>query len=177
VKIKPRIEEILGYDAGYNRQLQRWRLGERQLDIAGCEQESEKQRFKGDPHDLIVFEENLRRRSYSICRVTSILNAARSRVLRQVSTCAARGIRTPRPARQTWGRVQLYLPAFAQSAHPNYVTLGGKPEDCDPKQFSQLTNLFLRCAPARGGPEDGEKVLTRFLRSKEYFASERDRQR
>jgi hypothetical protein len=57
VKIKPRIEEILGQDNGYNGQLQRWRLGERQIDIAGCEQESDKQRFKGDPHDLIVFGE------------------------------------------------------------------------------------------------------------------------
>jgi hypothetical protein len=38
-------------------QLQRWRLGVRQIDIAGCEQESDKQRFKGDPHDLIVFDE------------------------------------------------------------------------------------------------------------------------
>ena len=57
VKIKPRIEDILGHDSGYNGQLQRWRLGERQIDIAGCEQESDKQRFKGDPHDLIVFDE------------------------------------------------------------------------------------------------------------------------
>src|SRR4051794_26903147 len=57
VKIKPRIEEILSHDNGYNGQLQRWRLGERQIDIAGCEQESDKQRFKGDPHDLIVFDE------------------------------------------------------------------------------------------------------------------------
>ena len=56
VKIKPRIEGILGHDSGYNGQLQRWRLGERQIDIAGCEQESDKQRFKGDPHDLIVFD-------------------------------------------------------------------------------------------------------------------------
>ena len=57
VKIKPRIEEILGHDSGYNGQLQRWRLGQRQIDIAGCEQESDKQRFKGDPHDLIIFDE------------------------------------------------------------------------------------------------------------------------
>ena len=28
-------------------------LGDRQIDIAGCEQESDKRRFKGDPHDLI----------------------------------------------------------------------------------------------------------------------------
>jgi hypothetical protein len=41
VKIKPRIEEILGHDNGYNGQLQRWRLGERQIYIAGCEQESD----------------------------------------------------------------------------------------------------------------------------------------
>src|SRR5438874_2276652 len=44
VKIKPRIEKIL---------VQRWKLKDRQIDIAGCEQESDKQRFKGDPHDLI----------------------------------------------------------------------------------------------------------------------------
>ena len=56
LKIKPRIEEILGHDNGYNGQLQRWRLGDRQIDIAGCEQESDKQRFKGDPHDLIGFD-------------------------------------------------------------------------------------------------------------------------
>ena len=39
VKIKPRIEAILGHDNGYNGQLQQWRLGDRQIDIAGCEQE------------------------------------------------------------------------------------------------------------------------------------------
>jgi len=57
LKIKPRIEEILGSDSGYNGQLQRWKLRDRQIDIAGCEQESDKQRFRGDPHDLIVFDE------------------------------------------------------------------------------------------------------------------------
>lgn len=57
IKIVPRIEEVLGHRDGYNGQLQRWRLGERQIDIAGCEYEADKQRFKGDPHDLIVFDE------------------------------------------------------------------------------------------------------------------------
>ncbi|MDB5600749.1 MAG: terminase [Xanthobacteraceae bacterium] len=57
LKIVPRIEEILGTRTGYNGQLQRWKLSGRQIDIAGCEQESDKQRFKGDPHDLIVFDE------------------------------------------------------------------------------------------------------------------------
>jgi hypothetical protein len=63
VKIKPRIEEILGHDHGYNGQLQRWRLGERQIDIAGTAtlenpflHNTSESRFKGDPHDLIVFD-------------------------------------------------------------------------------------------------------------------------
>lgn len=57
LKIVPRFEDVIGGRDGYNGQLQRWRLGDRQIDIAGCEQESDKQRFKGDPHDLIVFDE------------------------------------------------------------------------------------------------------------------------
>jgi hypothetical protein len=57
LKIVPRFETILGHRDGYNGQLQRWRLGDKQIDIAGCEQEADKQRFKGDPHDLIVFDE------------------------------------------------------------------------------------------------------------------------
>jgi hypothetical protein len=58
LKLVPRIEEILGHRDGYNGQLQRWLLNDkRQLDIAGCEAESDKQRFKGDPHDLIDFDE------------------------------------------------------------------------------------------------------------------------
>ena len=58
VKLVPRIEEVLGSRDGYNGQLQRWKLPEgRQIDVAGCEQEADKQRFKGDPHDLIVFDE------------------------------------------------------------------------------------------------------------------------
>jgi hypothetical protein len=52
LKIKPRIEDILGHASGYNGQLQRWRLGERQIDIVGCEQESDKQRRRARPsHD------------------------------------------------------------------------------------------------------------------------------
>lgn len=58
LKIVPRIEEIIGDRNGYNGQLQRWRLsGDKLIEIAGCEQESDKQRFKGDPHDLIIFDE------------------------------------------------------------------------------------------------------------------------
>lgn len=58
VKLVPRIEEIVGSRSGWNGQDRVWRLGDgRQIDIAGCELEGDKQRFKGDPHDLIVFDE------------------------------------------------------------------------------------------------------------------------
>lgn len=58
VKIVSRLEEIVGHRDGYNGQLQRWRLpGDKQIEFGGCEQEADKQRYKGDPHDLIVFDE------------------------------------------------------------------------------------------------------------------------
>lgn len=57
LKLVPRLQEIVGTTEGYNGQLQRWREGDKQIDISGCEAESDKQRFKGDPHDLIDFEE------------------------------------------------------------------------------------------------------------------------
>lgn len=61
VKLVERASQILGHRDGYNGQLQRWRLGEgenaRLIEFAGCEYEDDKQRFKGDPHDLIHFDE------------------------------------------------------------------------------------------------------------------------
>lgn len=57
IKLVARIEEVLGHRDGYNGQHYHWRLDGRQIDLNGCEQEVDKQRFKGDPHDLIVFDE------------------------------------------------------------------------------------------------------------------------
>jgi hypothetical protein len=62
LKLVERVAEILACRDGYNGQLQRWRLalpdgGERLIQFAGCELESDKQRFKGDPYDLIYFDE------------------------------------------------------------------------------------------------------------------------
>lgn len=59
LKLVPRLTEILGSKDGYNGQLQRWNLPaqERLIEIGGCEQEDDKQRYKGDPHDLINFDE------------------------------------------------------------------------------------------------------------------------
>jgi hypothetical protein len=58
VKIVSRLEEILGDREGYNGQLQRWRLpGDKSIEFAGCEMEADRQRFKGTPHDLIIYDE------------------------------------------------------------------------------------------------------------------------
>jgi hypothetical protein len=59
LKLVERVAEILRSRDGYNGQLQRWRLplpdggGERLIQFAGCEHEDDRQRFKGDPYDLI----------------------------------------------------------------------------------------------------------------------------
>ena len=57
LKLVERVAEILGHRSGYNGQLQRWKLGDRTIAFSGCEHEDHKQRFKGDPYDLIYFDE------------------------------------------------------------------------------------------------------------------------
>lgn len=57
VKLVSRMAEIIGCRDGYNGQLQSWRINERQIDFGGCEYDDDKQRYKGDPHDLIAFDE------------------------------------------------------------------------------------------------------------------------
>jgi hypothetical protein len=57
VKLVERVAQILGHRGGYNGQLQRWKLGDALIEFAGCEHEDDKHRFKGDPHDLIYFDE------------------------------------------------------------------------------------------------------------------------
>jgi hypothetical protein len=57
VKLVDRVADILGHRDGYNGQQQQWKLGRRMIEFAGCEHEDDKQRFKGDPHDLIYFDE------------------------------------------------------------------------------------------------------------------------
>lgn len=57
VKLPDRFEEILGHDEGLNRSTGTWRLGDHIIDIGGCQLESDKQKYKGIPHDLKAFDE------------------------------------------------------------------------------------------------------------------------
>ncbi|MCC6172062.1 MAG: terminase [Gammaproteobacteria bacterium] len=57
-KLVNRVEAILGHRNGYNGQQQSWRLPDgRRIDFGGCELEIDKHRYKGEPHDLICFDE------------------------------------------------------------------------------------------------------------------------
>lgn len=51
------IEEILGSRDGYSGQRDEWSVGKRHIDIGGVQHEDDKQKYKGDPHDLIFFDE------------------------------------------------------------------------------------------------------------------------
>jgi hypothetical protein len=57
VRLVEPLTDILGHRDGWNGQAQRWRIGDRLIEIGGCEFEDDKQRWKGDPHDLIAFDE------------------------------------------------------------------------------------------------------------------------
>lgn len=46
-----------GNRAGWNGQDTIWRSDDRAIQFGGCEMEADKERYKGDPHDLIVWDE------------------------------------------------------------------------------------------------------------------------
>lgn len=52
-----RLAEVVGSRDGYNGQHNIWRLPGRSIDIGGCQLETDKQKYKGKPHDLIGFDE------------------------------------------------------------------------------------------------------------------------
>jgi hypothetical protein len=54
----PRIEQIIGNTEGRNMgSASKWEVGDRTMDIGGCQREDDKQKFKGKPHDYIFFDE------------------------------------------------------------------------------------------------------------------------
>lgn len=55
-KLVTRMEELLGTRDGWNGET--WRLkGGRLCDIGGCQLEEDKQKYKGNPHDFIAFDQ------------------------------------------------------------------------------------------------------------------------
>lgn len=52
-----RYVELLGSRDGWNGQEHVWRVSGHLIDIGGCQFEDDKQKYKGNPHDLIGFDE------------------------------------------------------------------------------------------------------------------------
>ena len=52
-----RVEEILGHTDGRNGSDLVWRVGGNQIKFGGCKDEKDKQKYKGRPRDLFVFDE------------------------------------------------------------------------------------------------------------------------
>ena len=51
------LADIIGNRDGWSQQQGTWRLPGRTIEIGGCQLEEDKQRYKGQPHDLICFDE------------------------------------------------------------------------------------------------------------------------
>jgi hypothetical protein len=56
-KLPQQLEEIIGNDHGLNRSTMTWKLGDRVIDMGGCQLEQDKQKRKGIAHDLKGFDE------------------------------------------------------------------------------------------------------------------------
>ncbi len=56
-KFVEEFEKVIGSREGWNSQKNQWRLPGKLLEIGGCQNEDDKQKYKGDPHDLILFDE------------------------------------------------------------------------------------------------------------------------
>lgn len=52
-----RMTQLLGSRDGWSSQVGIWRVMDRNLEISGCQLEDDKQKFKGNPHDLYFFDE------------------------------------------------------------------------------------------------------------------------
>ena len=56
-KLPDRFEEVIGSRSGYNSQKGTWRIDGRIIDMGGVQNENDKQKRKGIPHDLKAFDE------------------------------------------------------------------------------------------------------------------------
>jgi hypothetical protein len=56
-KFVAEIHDIVGNRDGYNGQRDEWKIDGRHVDLGGCQHEDDKQKYKGNPHDFIFFDE------------------------------------------------------------------------------------------------------------------------
>lgn len=123
--IHERFDAILG---------ERWKLPGKVIDIAGCLHESDKQKYKGRPHDLIAFDEIA---DFTESQYRFIIAWNRSATPGQRSRVIATG-NPPTTPEGYW--VLSYWGAWLDPKHPNpakpgelrwYTTVDGRDVECD----------------------------------------------
>lgn len=126
--------DIIGNREGYNSQLKMWRLGDKTIYFGGCEHDNDKQRYKGDPHDLKAWDE-VSDFPESVFRFINTWN--RSKDPKQRCRVIAAG-NPPTTPEGLW--VIDYWAPWLHPAHPNpaqpgelrwYTTIAGKDVEVD----------------------------------------------
>lgn len=134
LKLVDRYIEILGHKDGWNGQTNVWRIDGRIIDIGGCQHEDDKQKYKGNPHDLICFDEVS---DFSETQYTFIIGWNRSADASQRCRVVATGNPPTRPE-GLW--VLKRWAAWLDPKHPNpaqpgelrwFTTIDGKDTEVD----------------------------------------------
>jgi hypothetical protein len=129
------MDGILQSRDGWNGQMHTYRAPDgKTVDFGGCQYEDEKQRYKGDPHDLIVFDEVS---DFSESMYRFIIGWNRTTVPGQRCRVVAAG-NPPTTAEGLW--IIRYWGAWLDPTHPSpakegelrwYTTIDGKDEEVD----------------------------------------------
>ncbi len=155
LKLVDRYVEILGHKDGWNGQNNVWRIDGRIIDIGGCQHEDDKQKRKGNPHDLICFDEVS---DFSESQYTFIIGWNRSADANQRCRVVATG-NPPTKPEGLW--IMKRWAAWLDPKHPNpaqpgelryYTTIEGKdtevegrgPHMIDGKPVFAKSRTFIR---------------------------------
>lgn len=129
-----RFSEIVGHRDGWNGQAGTFTLPNRLIELGGCQLEEDKQKFKGDPKDLIGFDEVS---DFLESQYRFIIGWNRSADKTQRCRVVATGNPPTRPE-GLW--VLKYWGAWLDPTHPNpaepgelrwYTTVEGKDQEVD----------------------------------------------
>jgi hypothetical protein len=128
-KLNDEIATLVGSRVGFNGAENVWRLGDRTIDIGGCQFEDDKQKHKGIAHDLVCFDELA---DFTESQFRFIITWNRSAVPGQRVRMVAAG-NPPTTPEGLW--VIQYWAPWLDKNHPNpakpgelrwFTTIGGK---------------------------------------------------
>jgi hypothetical protein len=129
-----RFSEIIGHKDGWNAQQSTFTLPDKHIEFGGCQLEEDKQKFKGDPHDLVAFDEIA---DFTETQYRFLIGWNRSAVKGQRCRVVVAG-NPPTTPEGYW--VERYWGAWLDEHHPNpakegelrwYTTIGGHDEEVD----------------------------------------------